>query len=218
MLKIPHAVRKIILKNSLLKFGIHHKLLNLAQVAKFIKPLVSAQTKKNVTENAIHMSLSRLQKNLSKLIPDKNNYFEIDNITINSNLCAISFLKTEETHKNINNLYNKIQKEKGYITITEGGSIITIILEEKYLKAVQQTIKQRVKYIYTSLASLGITFPEKYLKMPGLLYLIIQQIALQNINIVELASTTTEFIIYLDQKDVMLAFDTIFQKFSKNQI
>ena len=63
------------------------------------------------------------------------------------------------------------------------------------------------------LASLGVTFDERYLDEPGFLYFVLQQLYFQNINIVELASTSTELILYLAQADVRLAFDTIYQRF-----
>jgi aspartokinase len=42
---------------------------------------------------------------------------------------------------------------------------------------------------------------------------VLQQVAVQGINVVEIASTATELILYLDQKDVRLAFDTLYQRF-----
>ncbi|MCP4606727.1 MAG: hypothetical protein GY847_40500, partial [Proteobacteria bacterium] len=44
---------------------------------------------------------------------------------------------------------------------------------------------------------------------------LIQQVALQNINVIEVASTATEFNVYVRSKDVRLAFDSIYQRFSK---
>jgi aspartokinase len=65
------------------------------------------------------------------------------------------------------------------------------------------------------IASVGVKFHEKFIEVPGLLYMILQVVTMQHINIVELASTATEVIIYIDQKDIYLAFDAILSKFGK---
>ncbi len=67
--------------------------------------------------------------------------------------------------------------------------------------------------VYRNLAGLGVKFQEAYLETPGLLYQLLQQLALQNINVVEVASTTTEFNIYLDDRDVQLAFESLYNRF-----
>jgi hypothetical protein len=68
-----------------------------------------------------------------------------------------------------------------------------------------------------NIASVGVKFHEKFIEVPGLLYMILQVVTMQHINIVELASTATEFIIYIDQKDIYLAFDAILSKFGKQR-
>jgi len=58
-------------------------------------------------------------------------------------------------------------------------------------------------------------FDERYLKVKGILFQLMEEIALQNINVIEIASTATEFSIFLREEDVQLAFDAIFNRFSR---
>lgn len=46
---------------------------------------------------------------------------------------------------------------------------------------------------------------------PGILYRILQLLAMQNISLVEITSTTTEFHIYVARDDAMLAMDSMFK-------
>lgn len=48
MIKISEAIQDIVHNNDQLRFGFHHQLFNLSQVARFIQPLVEARTQKSV--------------------------------------------------------------------------------------------------------------------------------------------------------------------------
>jgi aspartokinase len=62
-------------------------------------------------------------------------------------------------------------------------------------------------------AALSVRFNAKYLEVPGLLYKILEQIALQGVNVIEIASTSTELIVYINESDVRIAFDTLLRAF-----
>ena len=70
MIKISDAVREILDGSTFLQFGLHHKLINLSQLARFLHPLVEARTKKEVQRSAIHMALSRIGKEFEELTPE----------------------------------------------------------------------------------------------------------------------------------------------------
>ncbi|MDD4289690.1 MAG: hypothetical protein PHH83_00235 [Patescibacteria group bacterium] len=211
MLKIKDSIKDLIENNSFFQFGIYYKLLNLTRVAKFTKPHIQARTKKGVTENAILMCLSRIQGETKRKIKDSD--FKIENLTIHSNLCTMTFYKTKLIHEKINKIYSKIMLNGNFMTISEGTNETTIIFEDKFLTDIKKSTNEKPKYIKEKISSLCIKFNSKYLSTPGLLYLILQQIALQNINIIELSSTETEIILYLETKDIKNAFDTIYNKF-----
>ncbi|MBU1992900.1 MAG: hypothetical protein ABH856_01110 [Patescibacteria group bacterium] len=212
MIKISDAIRRIIEKNPILKFGVSYGLFNLTQLAKFIIPQVEARTKKEVRPAAITMSLSRIQREMKKTSP-KPDDIRLEHITVHSNLCTLTYFKSAQIHEQLNQLYDKIQKEKGYMTITESGNEITIIIKTEAHKAARKLIKEEPKNERKNITAIGIQFPQKYNETPGLLSLIIQQLTLQYINIVEIASTYTELFIYVDQKDTRLAFDTLLRSF-----
>lgn len=211
MLKISDAIKEIVDKNSLLRFGMSYRLLNLSQTARFIKPLVEARVKKPVQVTALIMNLSRQQQRMKRKAEEDQ--FKIENIIIRNNLCTMTFFADDAIRDKINKLYAQIRDEKGFMTITQGASEITIIFENSFVDLVNKVVKEKSKYKNNQICSVGIKFNEKYLEVPGLLYLILQQVALQDINIVEINSTGTELMIYVDEKDAKLAFDTIYGKF-----
>ncbi|MHC4942154.1 MAG: hypothetical protein ACYTG7_03970 [Planctomycetota bacterium] len=215
MLKVSDAVQEIITGNPILRFGFHYRLLNLSQVARFIQPLVEARTKKEVRVTAIHMNLSRLQSRMERRPLKGMPEFFLDKINIHSGLCSLTLLKTPLSHKELNKIFTWVQDRNGFITITEGVSEITVIVETENLERIRKMLSEKPRNVHMNIASVGVKFSEKYLAVPGVLHQLLQQVALQNINVIEVASTATEFNIYLHENDVQLAFDSIFARFSK---
>jgi hypothetical protein len=209
MLKIPDAVKEITEKNQLIKFGLAHRLLNLTQLANFIKPQVEARTKKSTKTSAITMALSRIQNTLEKLAP-KIEDFELENLAIQKNLAILTYFKNSKVQKALSTIHEEA------ITITEGTNEITITIPETLLSKTTKLLEkagQEPKSVNENLTSIAIKFDEKYNYKPGLLHLILQQLTLQHINIVEITSTHTELIIYLHEEDTRLAFDTLVTSF-----
>lgn len=212
MIKISEAIMEIINGNAILQYGFRYELFNLSRLSVFIKPQIQARTKKEVQTSAITMNLSRLQKRLSKYMPRQDEY-EIENITTYSNLCIMTFAKTREIHAKINKFYEKIQTNKGYITISEGVNEITIIFENKFAKTTKDIIDEKPKFKKENISAIGIKFNEKYAEIPGLIHFLVQHFMMQNINIVEITSTYTELFFYIDQNDTKLAFNTLYGRF-----
>ena len=80
---------------------------------------------------------------------------------------------------------------------------------------IEKKITENPKFTNHEIASVNVKFDEKYLEVPGMLFLVLQKLTLQNINLIELASTCTEFILYIEEKNVRLAFNTLHQAFRR---
>ncbi|MDQ7040844.1 MAG: hypothetical protein Q9M35_07875 [Rhodothermus sp.] len=213
MRRISEAVQALVEANPILQFGLHHRLLNLSQVARFICPLVAARVRKPVRPSAVLMSLSRLQRRWEAQQPAPQRQFRVDRINVQGGLCALTLPKQVTTLRELVELFSWVQQEGGYLTLTEGVNEVTVILEQRHLARAGEMLSVVPRRVYRNLAGLGVKFQEAYLETPGLLYQLLQQLALQNINIVEVASTTTEFNIYLDDRDVELAFESLYNRF-----
>lgn len=60
-----------------------------------------------------------------------------------------------------------------------------------------------------AVASIGISFSEDYIQIPGFIAAVLLQLTVQQINLIEIASTFTELTLYVDQENTKLAFDTL---------
>ncbi len=221
MRKIPETLREIITSNPTLELGFAHNLFNLTQLARFLQPLVQARANREVSVSALSMALSRFGSSLPKGAKPALARFKFKNLAITSDLVVLTLPKEPDTHKLINQLYSKLAKREGHFTVTEGLSQVTIIIDEKDLDVAQAifdspTQGRGPKSKPARAASISVSFDPKYLSTPGFLYVILQQLALQGINILELSSTATELILYVKPSDVTLAFDTLYERFMRS--
>jgi len=212
MIKISDAIKKILSKNPFLEFGISHQLFNLSQLAKFIQPSLESRIKREIQPSAILMNLSRFQKKIKLQVPQVRN-FEIENISVFSNVTVITYFKNQQIEKHLYSIHKEIQSQNGYFAFSESMSEITIFVDNKFLNVVEKFIGENPRYKNTNVSAVAVKFDEKYIEVPGLLYLLVQKLVLQNINFIEIASTYTEVVFYVQNQDTKLAFETLHEFF-----
>jgi aspartokinase len=215
MLRIRDAVEDAMAGHPALSFGLHHRLFNLTQLARFLRPGIEARTKKSVSESAVLMSLSRLQRKWprSRLVDEAP--LVLDRVSIVSGLCSVTLAKTQTTHRELTRVFTAVSERNGFITVTEGLRETTVLVDAENLPELRKALSSRPRIVHKNVASVGMSFSEKYLNVKGVLHQLLEQVALQNVNVLEVASTATEFYIYVEEKDVELAFASIFHRFGR---
>ncbi|MDJ0763946.1 MAG: hypothetical protein QNJ97_13275 [Myxococcota bacterium] len=213
MKRISDAVLEIVTNHPMLNFGMHHRLLNLSQVARFIRSAVEAQTQKEVRDSAVLMSLSRLQSKLLSENPSVN--LNLDKIAIHSGLTCFTLPKTQVMQGELSKLVGEIHAKGGFVTITEGLNEIMTFLDSENFHLIDQLLSEKPRHVYPDIASVAITFCEDAMAISGTIYQITQQVAFHNIKLIGLTTTQQEINIYLQDKDIRLAFDAIYRRFSK---
>lgn len=215
MKKISDALEEIISANQFLAYGLQNRLLNLTQLAKFLKPLVEARSKKELrSASALLMMLSRLQRERSKKVK-KLERFKVKNITAYSNLAIYTFSKSQSFLAQLSKLYTAIEHRHSYMTLGQGTDEITLIVNESGQEELKRHISDKPKHHSQNIAALSIKYSEDYYNSPGMLYYLIQQVTLQGINIKEINSTYTEIVFYVDDRDLKLLFDTVYNQFAQ---
>ena len=212
MIKVADAVREVVDNDPALKTGLAQKLMNLSQLARHIHGTIEARTHKSVQLGAITMALSRLRAELSPLEVSPKLRLA-DRITVQRGLAVLTFPNTVRVHAGLLRLQEKIREGRRYLTITEGIREITLIIEQAMIPSVDEVVGERPARIVRRIASLSVSLTEQNLSAPGVLYRLLQPLALQGVNLAEVASTTTEFHVYLAEDDVMLALDSLYGAF-----
>jgi hypothetical protein len=212
MIKVADSVREIVENDPALKTGLAQNLMNLSQVARHIHATVEARTQKKVQISAITMALSRLRSELPPFDADVG-FHLADRITVQRSLVVLTFLNNSSVQSGLVGLQRKVREARGYLTITEGIREITLIIEKNMLPAVDSSVPDRPIRIARDIASLSISLTDENLAAPGVLYRLLQPLALQGINLAEVTSTTKEFHLYLAEGDVLLALESLYGTF-----
>ena len=209
MIRVPDTVAALIKSNSFLQTGLQNDLLNLTKVSQFLHPLVEVRTKKTVQSSAILMALSRLRKS-HRMTKQEDPARALRGVSAQAGLAVLSFDSRQNVHAEVAKLYRELRKRKGYVTVTEGQREVTIILEEKYLPLLRETVSVAPSQERRGIGCLGVVLDEERVQHPGIFHFVFQQLYFQGINIIEIASTATELMIYLDHSDVQMAFATLY--------
>ncbi len=212
MIKLSTVLEEICANNPILMQGLSHGLLNLTQVAKWIKPLIEVRAKKEVSLPSILMGLSRLQAHYKMIAPQEAR-IKIKNIALFPDLVTLTYPFNTTINKSLVQLYLLKQKDNFYIASSQTLTELTLIVDRSKEKLISERFKIKPIFRKENLTAVSLNFDESYVQDVGFIYSIIQSLTLQYINIWELSSTYTHLILYLGQKDVQMAVDTLLMKF-----
>lgn len=208
MARMSEILEKMVENDAQLAFYMSNKLLNLSQFANYVKPIIETRINKPVETPAIIMALSRLQKKTIKKF-DKQK-FKVSRVSMHTDLCTLSFNKTPSTHQKIQRLHNLAISENVYFVLSESTFEVTIISKKEFIENQEMPIP---KYEHMNLSAIAVQFDPKYLSIPGVMSSVMHKLSLQHINFIEMTSTCTEMIFYIDHSDLKLAFETIQDSF-----
>ncbi|MBT3349630.1 ACT domain-containing protein [bacterium] len=214
MLKISDAIEQIVSGNPLLEHGFSNRLFNLTQLAKYLKPLIEARTKKEITSTALLMALSRMQRESDRQLRQQKP-FKFRTILIYSNLCTTTFPQTRRVHQQLSKLFDELEKQHGFFSQSENSREITLTIDNRFAPLLHEIVQEEPKYQNQNVACVEVQFSAEYFETPGLLHALIQKITLQNINLIEVSSTYTGFCFFVEKKDMKLAFETLHDSFLK---
>ena len=205
-MSVTKEVKAIVSDNFFFEFGLQNRIVNLSQLSRLIKPLVQERLGKKVESNSITMALSRIQNQLTKkAIPNK---LIVEDVSLKNNLCSFTFYKTSESQKQISLFQEYCLVNNKFFTRADSNREIGINFHKNELKEIKNIIKVEPKTYKDNIGAVMVCIPKEYLHLKGVFQYFIQRLTMQNINILEMGSTYTELIFYMDEKDLALAANT----------
>lgn len=207
MIKVSTAVQDIITASEPDRSALLRGVLNFTAYAKLIQPEVERRTHKPVQLGSIVVALSRLSsqlKDAKPLLPT----VRLESLAVKSNLAEITFAKTQENKTRAQKLYaHKDFAQADFLTVTYGVGEISIFAPMHLVKPALAAFKpEKPRLLLQNLAALTVQFDEHYIETPNMYYVLLQRLAAQQINIVEVVSTFTELTLLVAQKDLNKLF------------
>lgn len=194
-------MRDIVLREIEAYFALTNGYMNMSSYAYQIRPKIELLTKKKVTIASLVVSLSRLRKEFKREKPLIHKV-AIENITTKLPLSEIAYEKTNEFINKLELLHKNISvSPEDFFTITIGTTEIDIICSSNIENKVLKHFKIKPKIINHNLAAIGISFDPEVFSIPNTFFSLLSETARARINIEELVSTPTEFIIIVAEKD-----------------
>lgn len=214
MRSVQEALLETIQENELLQFGLANRLFNLSQLAKYLKPSIEVRVKKDIQEGSLTMALSRAQRSAKSFKNGlKPGDFSFSSIQVASNLCIHTYLASKDKRVGVIGLLKELQAKEKFISFTHSLKQITIFFSKDDLQLVEKHISGKPLQSLESVAVIGGVFDDHFAKHPGLFNAVFQHLYTQGVNILEVSSTFTELQIYVNEKDMRLAFDTLYARF-----
>lgn len=210
MISIPTAVEAVIKKRPFLEEALVEGLINLSALARQLKPEIEKLVDKEVNDSAVIMALNRLVPRLGvvKVEMARGVVENIGDITVRSNLADYTFLNSSSLHLKQAKLLEKTNVMKNiFCTFSQGVYETTLVVSESLSQLVEEIFaEENLVAKNSSLSLITVKLPNDNTRYPGVYYYLFKDLAWDNINIVEVISTTNEFTIVVSNEDIHRAF------------
>ncbi len=213
MITIAEVVEGLIKKKPFIEGALNEGLINLSSLARQLKPEIEAKLKKPIKEGAVVMALKRLapQLDIQMNVKIKKALKQFGDIIVRSNLADFTYKNSESLIKGQEKLLEIISEHREvFHTISMGVFETTIVVSDTLKSNVESIFKGEELIRHSAeLSSITIKLPEENQTIPGLYYFIFKKIAWEGINIIEVISTSNEFTIILNDRDIDKAFSIL---------
>ncbi|MBI5221982.1 MAG: hypothetical protein HY980_00580 [Candidatus Magasanikbacteria bacterium] len=205
MLKIIDAVHDTLLDSEIAVEALRLDCLNLRAFARRIHKTIEEKTKKPVKVGTIVVALSRMAGAVKKT-PALRPAVKFDALSIRSPLCDTTFENTKENLASARSFSKPLASRGGhFFTMTQGVNEITFIISDDLKTGLFKRFNVKPKVVSENLVGINISFSERYLSVPNVIYGIIAKVAIRRINIVEIVSTYTELTLIIHKEDLEAA-------------
>jgi len=212
MITIPETVERLVRNSPLLEDALARGWLNLSAVARALRPEIERELQKKIQDGAVTIALHRLAgKRSLRAKPMKRLFRTAPDLMVRSNLFEVTYANTTGFFLRQTKLLEKPGASTApFLTVTRGIRETTIIaglvLRERVL-AVFRDIPRIA--LLDHLSSVTVLLPPGTALIPGVYSYILKALAWDGIPVVEVVSTSNEFTIVFEDRNIDPAFGLI---------
>ena len=215
MITIPNAVEEVIKKKPFLESALVEGLINLSALARQLKPDIEKKVGKEVNDSAVIMALNRLVPRLELMstMKFKKVVENIGDIIVRSNLADIAYANSNTLFEKQAILLDRVRSMKDvFCTFSQGIYETTLVVSNSIIDLVEEIFKDETLIAKSdNLSSITVKLPSDNTACPGVYYYIFKELAWDNINIMEVISTTNEFTVVVSDTDIHRAFTILME-------
>ena len=121
----------------------------------------------------------------------------------------VSVLTLNLTANELFNRWQRLSEHRPPFRLLTGTKQLKLSIDESQLASLRQEFKDAIENVETSLSEISITVSKRAIQTKGVLARMTNEIALAQINVMELFVCPPEFLIYVKQKDLVKAHDIL---------
>ena len=211
MSNITHEVWKILDNNPSIRRDLNRGLINTSALARYI----IKEKKLSASLDAIIIAIRRYEINQHKEIFNiaQKLLSKIVNLSTKDNLAEISLIKDTEVQKILPKLFSFIHYVQGdVLRVTQANKSIRLLIDEKNLEQVISLFpKDKILTKEKGLAEINISIHPQMQDTPGILAMIANELAINEINIVEFVTCPPEMLCIVKKEDLLKATGILYQ-------
>lgn len=218
MVNITSLVKEYLDNKPFIQEGLYRKVISHGYLAQEIKPYIDKKSGIDVKVGSIVIAIRRYSEKLSNKSFNQFPIIDGHEITLKSNICEITILRSPTIFPKVNKLYGMIDfNQGGILNLIQGTYEITIITNMHYKDKILSLFKgEEIEKVDENLVAVSLKYPKDYYEIPGQIFTYTRALAWENISICEYVSTLTESIFILHEKDALRAYN-VFQNLLKKK-
>ncbi len=212
MKTIGETVKQLIRETPFLEEALDEGLINISSLSRKLKPQVEKELDKKVQTGAIIMAIKRYDPGYSYKLKFGIKQFvsNLGDLIVQSGLMHYTFENSNTFSEKHRKLINSISGDQIYYSVSRGIFETTVVVSNSTTKLIEDIFaEEKLIFQKYSLSSITLRLPKKRDETTGFFYYILKNLALENINIEELISTTNEFTILVGEDDIDRAFSIL---------
>jgi hypothetical protein len=207
MTNVPETVRRAIERDAAVRKDLARRLINVRSLARYI------QKSEHVEEASMDALISAIRRYPleESLAIHKRVGSLLKEMTMRNKIADVAILNDPEIPKALGEFASKIDYGKGEtFRVVAGVESIRVVLDEKKLDEIRRLIPQKsIRKVVSGLAEIIISLGDAAESTPGLVAEVAADLAMHDINMIEFMSCVPEFVIVVDEKYALQAYEAI---------
>ncbi|PCI06291.1 MAG: aspartate kinase [Flavobacteriaceae bacterium] len=214
MKTVQKIVNDLLKESPFIQDGLSEGYINLSALASKFQPYIEKISRKEIQKGSIVMAIKRHDNALGSQMHERKIFNYISNLgdtIVRSNLVEYTFKNSDSMLDRQQELLVVLKEHTEAFHYTAKGMYETNIISNSFMSNdIERIYKDETEISNVkNLTSLTMRFPNDVLCVSGIFYFIFKKLANENVNIIELISTSNEFTIVIHKKDTGTAFQVL---------
>lgn len=209
MERIADLVEAEIRRAPFLEWALAERIINHSALARRVRPRIERASGRRVSVSAVMMALRRLEPRATKRLGGREkSAASFGEVTVRSGLMEFTYHNSATIRTKQSRLLARIGRAPdAFATFTQGVSQGMLIVNSRFEPQVEECFagEHRVA-VLRDLSAVVLRLAPAVVRTPGTYYRILKQLAWDDINVIDVVSTYTEFTIVVEDHQVDRAF------------